>query len=128
MAHMRERTPEEIKAALELAHKASADKKAFNLANEHKYKLDYMDSNHWSELASKYKVRMPAYNEPCTPKGLRKYMKRTGVSNDVWKEHYTSIDYFIDNNPKFVLYAAVGLMLEIKDSSSLPNSDKSSLG
>jgi len=108
-------TQEEREASLEKARLARIATAEYNKANEYKYKLEYMDSNHWAELGSKYKVRMPAYNEPCTPKGFRKYMKRTGVSNETWKEHYTSMDYFMENNPEWVLYGAVGLMLEIRE-------------
>lgn len=108
-------TQEERQIALQKAHESRVAKAAHNKAKEHLYKLEYMDAPRWAELASKYKVRMPAYNEPCTPKGMRKYLKRTGISNDVWKEHCTSLDYFIENNPKWVLYGAVGLMLEIRE-------------
>lgn len=110
-----ELTPEQRAEALAKAQQARADKAAFNKANEHKYKLDYADANHWATLASKHKVRMPAYNEPCTRKGMRKMLGKVGVSNEVWKDHYTSIDYFIEHNPKWTLMAATGLMLEIKE-------------
>lgn len=110
-----EMTPEQRAEALAKAQQAVRDKAAFNKANEHKYKLEYLDSPRWADLGSKYKVRMPSYNEPCTSKGIRKYLKRVGISNETWKDHYTSVDYFIDNNPTWVLYAAVGLMLEIRE-------------
>lgn len=108
-------TQEERQIALQKAHESRAAKAAHNKANEHLYKLDYLDSNHWQELASKYKVRMPVHNEPASAKGIRKYLKRVGISNDVWKDHYTSVDYFLENNLKWTLYGAVGLMLEIRE-------------
>lgn len=115
LEHLKQLSAEEMAVMRAKGAAAKAEKAAFNKAEEWKYKLEYLDANHWQELASKYKVRMPAYNEPCTTKGLRKYMKRTGVSNDIWKEHYTSMDYFIGKNPDWVLYGAVGLMLEIRE-------------
>lgn len=115
-----QQTPEQRAENIAKAHAARIAKAAHNKANEHLLKLEYMDSNHWAALASKYGVRMPSYNEPCTPSGIRKYMKRVGINNDTWKEHYTSVDYFIENNPKWTLYAAAGLMLEMKDLSSFP--------
>ena len=108
-------TPEQRAENIEKARLAQAEKAAFNKANEHLYKLEYMDSNYWAELASKYKIRMPTYNEPATAKGIRKYMRKTGISNDVFKEHYTSVEYFIENNPRWTLAALTGLLLEIRD-------------
>lgn len=108
-------TPEQRAENIEKARLAQAEKAAFNKANEHLYKLDYMDSNHWAELGSKHKVRFPAHNEPCTAKGVRKMMRKTGISNDVFKEHYTSVEYFIENNKKWTLYGVTGLLLEIKE-------------
>jgi hypothetical protein len=113
--HLKRATPEELAAMREAGRIARAEKAAFNKANEHLYKLDYMDSNHWQELASKHKIRMPVYNEPATAKGIRKYMRKVGIDNDTWKDHYTSVEYFVNNNPKWTLYGAVGLMLELRE-------------
>jgi hypothetical protein len=110
-----QQTPEQRTENMEKARIARAEQAAQNKANEHLLKLEYMDSNHWQELASKYKVRMPPYNEPCTAKGMRKYMKRVGITNDQWKEHYTSMEYFMANNPRFTLLACAGLMLEMRE-------------
>lgn len=113
--HMKERTPEERQAALSLAKAKQLEKAAFNKENEHLYKLDYLDAPRWAELGSKHKVRFPPHNEPCTAKGIRKMMRKTGISNDVFKEHYTSVEYFIANNPKWTLAALTGLLLEIRE-------------
>lgn len=95
--------------------KARLDRAAFNKANEHLYKLEYLDSNHWQELASKHKVRMPTYNQPADAKGIRKMLRKTGISNETFKEHYTSVEYFLENNCKWTLAAVTGLLLEIRE-------------
>lgn len=101
--------------SLEKARLARIATAEYNKANEHKYKLDYMDSNYWAELGSKYKVRFPASNAPADAKGIRKMMRKTGIDNDTFKEHYTSVEYFIRNNPRWTLAAVTGLLLEIKE-------------
>jgi hypothetical protein len=100
---------------LAAAHKKRADTAAFNKENEHLYKLDYLDMPHWSELASKYKVRMPTYNEPASAKGIRKAMKKCCIDNETFKAHYTGIDYFLENNAKWTMAAVTGLILELKE-------------
>lgn len=110
-----EMTPEQRAEALAKAQQARAEQTAYNKANEHKYKLEYADSNHWAELASKHKVRMPVYNIPCSKKGMRKMLGKVGVPVDTFNEHYTSIGYFIENNPRWTLAAFTGLILELKE-------------
>jgi hypothetical protein len=108
-------TPEERQISLQKAHEARIAKAAHNKANEHLYKLEYMDAPRWAELASKHKIRMPAYNQPADAKGIRKYMRKINISNELFKEHYTSVDYFLENNKRWVLYAVAGLLLEIRE-------------
>ena len=115
LEHLKRCTPEEMAEMRAKGVAAKAEKAAYNLANEHKYKLNYLDQNYWQELASKHKVRMPTYNIPADVKGIRKMLKKCGVSNDVWKEHYTSSEYFLENNPKWTLLAVTGLISEIKE-------------
>lgn len=108
-------TQQEREEALEKARLVRIATAEYNKANEHKYKLEYMDSNHWQELASKYKLRMPTYNEPASAKGIRKYMRKLGIENETFKEHYTSVEYFLSNNSKWTLYGVAGLLLEIRE-------------
>lgn len=115
LEHLKQLSAEEMAVMRAKGAAAKAEKAAFNKAHEHLYKLDYLDQNYWQELASKYKVRMPSYNTPADAKGIRKMLKKCGVSNDVWKEHYTSTEYFLENNPKWTLLATTGLMLEIRE-------------
>lgn len=108
-------TQQEREAALEAARIAQQEKAAFNKANEHKYKLTYMDQGYWDELRTKYKIRFPTYNEPACAKGIRKYMRKLGIDNDTFKDHYTSVEYFMTNNPTWTLMGVCGLLLELKE-------------
>ena len=80
---------------------------------------DFTDSKVWVELAKKYLpegTRLPRWGTPCTPDGLRYWIKRLRV-----KKHWnnalgiTDSTEFIELNPKWPLRAAVGLMLELKE-------------
>lgn len=110
-----EMTPEQRAENIAKAQEARLATAAFNKANEHKYKMSYMDATLWQELASKRKLRMPVYNEPATARGIRKYMRKLDIDNDTFKEHFTSVDYFLDNNPTWTLWGVVGLLLEMKE-------------
>lgn len=108
-------TPEQRAENIAKAKAAYVFKAAFNKANEHLYKLEYLDMTHWQELASKYKIRFPAHNQPATASGIRKMLRKAGVSNDTFKEHYTSVEYFLENNSRWTLAGVLGLVLEIKE-------------
>jgi hypothetical protein len=102
-------------ALLEQARAARIAKKQEREANKHNLKLSYLDSNYWATLASKFKIRMPSNEEAVTTSTIRKYLNKLSIPVDVWNEHYTSIKYFVENNPKWTKYAAAGLCLEIKE-------------
>lgn len=108
-------TPEQM---TELRAKALAarEQKAIELkANEHLYKLTYMDSGLWQELASKYKVRMPGQNVPASVPGMRKYLKKCGLQKEDWEEAFGKMGEWVALNRAWTLYAATGLMLEMKN-------------
>lgn len=113
--HLQKLSPEQMAEMRAKAAVAKAEKAAQNKCNEHLYKLEYMDSNHWAELGTKYRVRFPTYNEPASPSGIRKMLRKCGVDNETFKEHYKSVDYFVSNNPKWTLAAVTGLLLEIRE-------------
>lgn len=98
---------------LKQAQAARIAKAAERDANAHLLKTNYLDAANWVALASKYKVRMPHQNEKASVKGIRKYLKKAGVVVEEWNDAYTSAGYFVEKNPTWTLYAAVGLMLEI---------------
>lgn len=115
MNHLPNFTPEERAANLEKARISRQKAREEREANKHLLKLEYLDKGHWERLASHYSVRMPSNEEAVDIKTLRKYIKRVGISQDLWNDHYTSFKYFITNHPTWTKYAAVGLMLELRD-------------
>lgn len=106
---------EERAESLRIALEKRREKIAFNLANEHKYKLEYLDSGHWQALATKHKLRMPKYNEPASRKGIRKCLNKLKLELSVWVEHYGKLDDWLERNPTFTQYAANGHALELKE-------------
>lgn len=108
-------TPEQIAANLASAAVARAKAKEVREANKLTLKMEYLDSNHWSDLATKHKVRMPLSGLPTTPALISKYLKRCDVPIEVWDEHYTSRKFFVKWNPRWSAQATVGLILELKE-------------
>lgn len=109
------KTPEEKLEQVKLAQEAMKAKAEQRKANEHLLKLDYADMNYWLDLASKHKIRMPYYNEPCSVRIIRKYLKKCNVPTPIWNDHYTSMDYFVKNNANWTAVATTGLILELKE-------------
>ena len=83
-------------------------------ANAHLLKTDYLDEPLWHSLASKYKIRLPHMNEKASAKSIRKYLKKADVSTDKWNESYTSVAYFLENNPKWTALACAGIIMEMR--------------
>lgn len=108
-------TPEQMALNLEKAKIAREQKRLAREANKGNLKLEYLDSNYWASLASEYKIRMPSPEEQADASCIRKYLKRADVSFDTFNDHFTSIKYFLENNPKLTKYAVAGLILELKD-------------
>lgn len=108
-------TPEQIAANLASAAIARAEAKAQRQANKLTLKMSYLDSSHWSDLATKYKIRMPLSGLPTTPALISKYLKRCDVPIEIWDDHYTSRKFFCEFNPRWSAQATVGLILELKD-------------
>lgn len=84
-------------------------------ANAHLLKTEYLDEPLWHSLASEYKIRMPHRNEKASAKSIRKYLKKADVSIDKWNESYTSVSYFLENNPKWTALGVAGLIMEMKE-------------
>lgn len=110
-------TQEERQANLAKARDSRVATSLEREANEHNYKLTYLDSSYWQDLATKYKVRMPSYNEPASVRGIRKYLKRCKVDNTTWTEAYGNVGDWVVRNPTWTLYGAIGTMLELRDAS-----------
>lgn len=110
-------TQDQKDAQLSLAKAGREAKRIERAANVHLLKTDYLDATHWAALGSKYNIRMPRQDEKASIKTIRKYLKRAGLTSDSWNEHYTSAEYFVENNPMFTAYAVAGLVLEMRDDS-----------
>lgn len=108
-------TDEQRAEMLAKAAVARAAAKAQREANKLTLKMDYLDSNHWADLASKYKIRMPMQGVAASKPIIRKYLKLCGITQETWDEHYTSREYFLRNNIGWTAYAVAGLILEMKE-------------
>ena len=108
-------TPEQRAAALAQAKIARQQKQAEREANKAWLKTHYLDMSLWQSLASKYKVRMPMEGEATTVSTIRKYLKKASISVEQWNDHYTSMKYFVQNNPNWSAQATLGLILELKE-------------
>lgn len=80
------------------------------------YKQEYMSKNHWAELCSKYKMKMPPYYAHCSE---TKYLRRAIRKID--KRHIhdypeamgcKSLKELVGCNPSYTAYAVLGLYLE----------------
>lgn len=112
--HLIQKTKEEMLEMQALGRASRAAKVASWEQNKHLLKHDWLDSGHWKELGSKYKIVFPNHLEPLTEARLRKYLRKIGVV-DEWDEHYGKVRSFIALNPTVPLWASVGQALELKD-------------
>lgn len=108
-------TSEQREEYLAKAREARAAKAAYKEATKHLLKQNYLDKGHWAALASEYGVRMPSNDEAVDVSCIRKYLKKCGIEVEVWNQHYTSMKYFVQNNPTWTKYAVAGLILEMKE-------------
>lgn len=114
MNYLATQTPEQRTEALAKAAIGRAAAKAEREANMLRLKTEYLDSNHWADLATRYKVRMPMQGVAASPAVIRKYLKLCGLEQEDWDAAYTSRKYFIEQNPLWSAYATAGLILEMK--------------
>jgi hypothetical protein len=111
-------TPEQMALVRQKAYEARQRKLELKEATKHLLKTHYLDKPHWAELASKYVdriKRMPSTEEAVDVHTIRKYLKRCGIEVETWNEHYTNMKFFVEKNPTWTKYAAVGLILELKE-------------
>lgn len=104
-----------------LIAKAAKEKRDAQIAfaNLH-LKLDFADSAHWRELASKYGVRMPAWYIPGSElKHIRRACRRMEIGSEGMRDAtgFANAEEFAKANPSWPAFALVGLLLEHKDSS-----------
>jgi len=109
------KTPRDISIYREQAQASRLAKKQYA---EENLKLDYIDSPHWRELASKYGTRLPSYIYPNTSsKYLKRVMNHLGVNAKEYLEvcGVTTFKQLAELNPEYTALAEVGLLLEWYD-------------
>ena len=97
---------------------ATASRLAKKQWAEENLKLDYMDSPHWRELASKYGTRLPSYVYPNTSsKYLKRVLNHLGVDAKEYLEAcgVTTFKQLAELNPEYTAMSEVGLLLEWYD-------------
>lgn len=92
------------------AYKELKKEQAVNL------KQDWMDKNHWTQLASSFGVRLPVYYQgpEQASKYLRRMCKQLNVNLDTYIESTgcRSLKELVSLNPNYPAYAFVGMFLE----------------
>lgn len=107
-------TPEQKVEALQRAQEARKNNADKRKANEHLYKLTYLEENHWQSLAKDAKYKMPAYNQHCTTLEMRKILRKLKVDVHEWLQcsALSNLQQWIDLNPSYTAYAFAGNILE----------------
>lgn len=77
-------------------------------------KRDFASAPHWLELARARNVRLPLWTTPCTTSGMRRWLRRAGLSVGWYRRWsgYRSLQEWIDANPRWPLRAFAGICLE----------------
>lgn len=81
-------------------------------------KIVWEDRQLWSDLASKYKVRMPIwYKKGSELKYMRRVAKKANYDIALFTKAtgFSSLKEFVNSNPKMTAFACVGLLLEELD-------------
>lgn len=75
---------------------------------------DFLDDNHWIELARKFYIRLPRYGIPATDEKKMYWLRKFRVTEKQYLDMtgYEKLSDFNDLNPKWPLRAFVGLLLE----------------
>lgn len=78
-------------------------------------KLEWADSNLWTELVKKYGVRTPIwYKKGSELKYMRRVANKVGYDVTLFTKAtgFSSLKEFVQNNPKMPAFACVGILLE----------------
>ena len=81
---------------------------------------DFLDADHWAEMAKARKLRLPLWRMKCTRGQMGKWLKRLNVSTEQyleWSGERTLSD-FSRHNPDWPLRAWIGVLLEWIDDAS----------
>lgn len=73
-----------------------------------------MDSEEWDHLAKLHGIRLPQWHTPPTPGGIRRYLKRLGISVPDYLHiaNESNLRECARLNPHWPLRAFVGMLLE----------------
>ena len=85
---------------------------------------DFLDADHWAELAKERKLRLPLWRQACSRGQCGKWLKKLGVSLESYQNlsGFTTLAEFPKANPDWPLRAWVGLLLEAQET---PRTDTS---
>lgn len=110
---LKDLTPEQRQQALAAAHAATAALRAS--AGELKH--DWADAEVWADLARDRGLRLPPQYLRPTPPMIRRWCRKLGLSAREFCEWggYTHLEDFARLNPRWPLYALVGVLLEYAD-------------
>lgn len=85
---------------------------------KHSMKMLWLDAAQWSELYRDVGVRQPPHSLPASPKYLRRYLRKIGLTVSQFLESTgtRTLAEFQEMNPRVPLFAAIGMTLECKSS------------
>ena len=77
-------------------------------------KQDWADAPLWAGLYRDAGVRQPPHRLLCTPRLMRRYLKKVGVSVDQYREitGFKTLKAYQEANPSVPLWAFIGTLLE----------------
>jgi hypothetical protein len=108
----RVRTAEETESALASARIARAAKNAARKAST--LRKDFLDQDHWEDLAREKGLRLPQWGDAPTVSNMRTWLHKVGMSQAEWEtENGCRLAQFPVNNPDWPLRAFAGLTLEL---------------
>ena len=75
---------------------------------------DFLDADHWAELAKALGLRLPLWRQPPTRGQMSKWLRKLGVSLTQYQEWSgdQTLEEFAKRNPSWPLRAWVGMLLE----------------
>lgn len=87
-----------------------------HITTEPLLKQDWLDRALWGRLYREAGVRQPPHRLPCTPRLMRRYLKRVAVSVEQYREitGFSTLKAFQEANPSVPLWAFIGMVLEAK--------------
>ena len=79
-------------------------------------KQDWLDAEHWRELAAKRNYRLPDWYIPLSKSGLEKVLHELNVNQNFFRECYgdrLTYQEFVNLNPRVPLWVFAGWILEL---------------